>query len=65
VLSFKHSYAVKWNDILHADGGVVLYPAALTGFLAAGLNFHSRVPCSCDKERGSKVASRKYHCLYC
>ena len=32
------------NDILHADGGVFLHHAALTGFLTAGLDVHSRLP---------------------
>jgi hypothetical protein len=43
VISFKHSYATSTNDILHADGGLFLHPAALTVFLAAGLDFHSYV----------------------
>jgi hypothetical protein len=43
VLSFKHSYAMRRNDILHADGGLFLHPTALTGFVAAGLDFHSYV----------------------
>ena len=41
VISFNHSYALSRNVILRADGGLFLHPAALTGFLAAGLDFHS------------------------
>ena len=51
MLSFKHSYAMSRNDILHADRGVFLHLATLTEFLAAGLDFHSGLSRERDNKR--------------